>query len=160
ELETLEYFAEICQRPNVRVLAVPGSFNYSKLNNWGAREASGDVLGFLNNDLEVLHPEWLEEMVSLNMRRVVGCVGCKLTYPEGSIQHAGVVLVILGVAGHLYRKFDADSPFWFQHLQLVRQYSAVTAACLLVRRDVYAQTRGFDEESLQVAFNDIDFCLQ
>ncbi len=160
EPETLAYFNEIRQRPNLRILPVPGSFNYSRLNNLGVKEARGSILGFLNNDLETLHPEWLEEMVSQAARPEIGCVGCKLSYPDGSIQHAGVVLGILGVAGHIFRKFEADSPAWYQHIQLPRQYTAVTAACLLVRREVYDQTRGFNEESLKVAFNDIDFCLQ
>jgi glycosyltransferase involved in cell wall biosynthesis len=160
EPETLAYFNEISKHPRVRILSVPGPFNYSKLNNLGVKEARGSVLGFLNNDLEILHPDWLDEMVSQALRPEIGCVGCKLTYPDGSIQHAGVVLGILGVAGHIFRKFEANSPAWFQHIQVSRQYTAVTAACVLVRRDVYNQTRGFNEESLKVAFNDIDFCLQ
>lgn len=160
EAETLNYFKEISSRPNVRILSVPGEFNYSKLNNLACREAKGTVFGFLNNDLEILDKDWLEEMVTQALRPEIGCVGCKLTYPDGSIQHAGVILGILGVAGHLYRKFPEDSPAWFQHIQIARNYTAVTAACLFVRKEVYDQTQGFDESSLKVAFNDIDFCLQ
>lgn len=160
EEETLKYFAELSNRPNIRILKVPGEFNYSKLNNLACKEAKGTVFGFLNNDLEVLDGEWLDEMVSQALRPDIGCTGCKLTYPDGSIQHAGVILGILGVAGHLYRKFAEDSPTWFQHIQIVRNYTAVTAACLFIRREVYEQTDGFDETALKVAFNDIDFCLQ
>lgn len=160
EQETLEYLTELASRPNIRILKIPGAFNYSRLNNLACSEAKGTVFGFLNNDLEILDGGWLDEMVSQALRPDIGCVGCKLTYPDGSIQHAGVILGILGVAGHLYRKFAEDSPAWFQHIQITRNYTAVTAACLFIRREVYQQTHGFDETELKVAFNDIDFCLQ
>ena len=143
----------------IRILLRPEPFNFSRLNNSAVQEATGDVLAFLNNDIEVTHEEWLEEMLTLALQPHAGCVGAKLLYPDGRIQHAGIVLGLGGVAGHGHRFARADDPGYLGRLQCVQNVSAVTAACLLVRKRVFNQVGGFDE-SLTVAFNDVDFCLK
>jgi GT2 family glycosyltransferase len=159
EDETRRLFAELASDPAIRILSRPESFNFSRLNNSAVHEATGEILGFVNNDIEVTHGEWLDEMVTLALRPDVGCVGAKLLYPDGRIQHAGIVIGLGGVAGHGHRFARADDPGYLNRLRCVQNVSAVTAACLLVRRAVFAQFGGFDE-SLTVAFNDVDFCLK
>ena len=124
------------------------------------RQAHGDAVGLLNNDLEVISPGWLEEMVSQAMRPEIGCVGAMLYYPDDTVQHAGCVLGIGGVAGHAFKTQPRGTEGVFNRGRLVQNYSAVTAACLVVRKAIYAQVGGFDEQALAVAFNDIDFCLK
>ncbi|PTY05633.1 hypothetical protein DB347_14785 [Opitutaceae bacterium EW11] len=157
--DTLAYFAELTRR-GVRVLPYPKPFNYSAINNFAVRESSGELIGFLNNDLEAIHPEWLSEMASQASRPDIGCVGAMLYYPNEHIQHAGVVVGLGGVAGHAFRDFPRGTPGYFNRARLVQNYSAVTAACLVVRRSVFQQVGGFDETALAVAFNDIDLCLK
>jgi GT2 family glycosyltransferase len=142
------------------VLHQPGAFNYSAINNRAVHEARGEVVGLLNNDLEVITPDWLEEMVSQAIRPDIGCVGAMLYYPNDTIQHAGTVLGVGGVAGHAFRDFPRGTDGKFNRARLVQNYSAVTAACLVVRKDVYEQVAGLDEKELAVAFNDVDFCLK
>jgi GT2 family glycosyltransferase len=156
---TKRLFAELSADPAIRILPRPGLFNFSALNNSAAREATGSIVGLVNNDIEVTHGEWLSEMVALAARPETGCVGAKLLYPDGRIQHAGVVLGLRGIAGHAYRLAPADEPGYLDSLCAVHEVSAVTAACLLVRKEVYDQVSGLDE-SLTVAFNDVDFCLR
>ncbi|MDO6460609.1 glycosyltransferase family 2 protein [Granulosicoccaceae sp. 1_MG-2023] len=159
--ETLAYFDELTRRDSrVRVLRYDKPFNYSAINNFGARHAQGEVLGLINNDIEPLDGDWLREMVSHVMRPQVGCVGAKLYYPDDTVQHAGVVLGIGGVAGHAQKYYKRDADGYHKRLKLVQNYSAVTAACLLVRREVFEEVGGLDEEHLAVAFNDVDFCLR
>ncbi|TKJ86652.1 hypothetical protein PaeCFBP13512_19350 [Paenibacillus sp. CFBP13512] len=134
-------------------------FNYSKLNNFGCTKAEGELLLFLNNDIEVITPEWLEEMVGQAIRSRVGAVGAKLLYPDYTIQHAGVILGIGGVAGHSHKNFQSSEYGYFSRLKMVSNYSAVTAACLMVRKEICEEVEGFAED-LQVAFNDVDFCLK
>ena len=161
EPATTAYFDEIQQTDSrVRVLPYPHPFNYSAINNFGAREARGEVLGLVNNDIEVISPEWLTEMVSHVMRPEVGCVGAKLYFSDDTLQHAGVILGLGGVAGHSHKYFPRQSPGYFHRLQVVQNLSAVTAACLLVRKSVYMQVGGLEEQALRVAFNDVDFCLK
>jgi O-antigen biosynthesis protein len=148
---------------NVRVLRDDSPFNYSALNNNAATIAQGEVLVLLNNDTEVIEPRWLEIMVSHAVRPGIGPVGAKLLYPDNSIQHAGVVLGLggqSGAAGHAHYKFPGDSPGYFGRISLTSNFSAVTGACLAVRRDLYLKVGGLDEENLRVAFNDVDFCLK
>jgi len=159
EEKTRRLFAELSSDPSIRILAMPGPFNFSKLNNAAAREATGEILGLVNNDIEVTRDDWLDEMVALAMRAEVGCVGAKLLYPDGRIQHAGVVIGLGGVAGHGHRFARADEPGYLNRLCTVQNVSAVTAACLLIRREVFDQVGGLDE-GLTVAFNDVDFCLR
>ena len=159
--ETLAYFDELTERDDrVRVLQYDKPFNYSAINNFGARHARGDVIALINNDIEPIDGGWLREMVSHAMRPEIGCVGAKLYYPDDSIQHAGVVLGIGGVAGHSQKYYRRDADGYHYRLKLVQNYSAVTAACLLVRREIFEEVGGLNEEHLPVAFNDVDFCLR
>jgi len=134
-------------------------FNFSRINNLGAAAARGDILLLLNNDTEVIAPTWLEEMLSWTQRPSIGVVGAMLLYPDNTIQHAGVILGIGGVAGHSHKYLPAGTSGHFGRLLIPATYSAVTAACLMVRKQVFYQVGGLDEE-LQVAFNDIDFCCK
>jgi O-antigen biosynthesis protein len=158
--ETSAFFKEIASHPNVRVIPHPHPFNYSSINNEGVRHARGEIIGLLNNDVEVISPDWLTEMVSWAQIERVGCVGAKLYYLNDTIQHAGVILGIGGVAGHSHRRMRRDQNGYFSRLKVVQNLSAVTGACLLVRRSVFQQVGGLDEVRLKVAFNDVDFCLR
>ena len=160
EKPTLELLAELRADPRVRTISDDGPFNYAYLNNCGARAATKPFLCLLNNDIEVTDPGWLREMMSYAIREEIGCVGAKLYYPGGSIQHAGVVLGIGGVAGHAFLNKRANDPGYFGRLFVTSNYSALTGACLLVRRDRYFQVGGLDQDNLKIAFNDIDFCLK
>jgi len=159
--ETRQYLRELTrQHTSIRVIPYDNEFNYSALNNFAVRSARGSVIGLLNNDLEVISPEWLTEMVAHALRAEVGCVGAKLYYPNDTVQHAGVVLGIGGVAGHAHKHFPGNAQGYFARLQVQQNLSAVTAACLLVRKSVYLEVCGLEEEYLRVAFNDVDFCLR
>ena len=144
----------------VRVLRDDSPFNYSVLNNLAVRHARGTIVGLLNNDLEVINGDWLDEMASQAVRPGIGCVGAMLYYPNNTIQHAGVILGVGGVAAHAFRDLERGSEGRFNRARLVQNYSAVTAACLVIRKAVYEQVGGLDEKELAVAFNDIDFCLK
>lgn len=156
---TKRLFARLAADPAVRVLPRPEPFNFSRLNNSAAREARGSILGLVNNDIEAVEAGWLTEMVSLAARREVGCVGARLHYADGRLQHGGIILGLGGVAGHVYRFATGTEEGYLRRLCAVQNVSAVTAACLLIRRDVYHEVGGLDE-SLSVAFNDVDFCLK
>lgn len=160
EPEALDYLEALAHRPGVRVLRYDHPFNYSAINNFAARHAGGTLIGLVNNDVEVITPGWLDEMARLALRPDVGCVGAKLYYPDETIQHAGVVLGLGGVAGHVFKHFPRDAEGYFGRLQLAHNVSAVTAAVLLLRRDVFEEVGGLDEVHLKVAFNDIDLCLK
>ena len=134
-------------------------FNYSALNNFGAQYATGEYLLLLNNDTEVITPGWLEEMVMYAQQKRVGCVGAKLLYPDDTIQHAGVGFGIGGVAGHLHKYFPATSDGYMGRLNYVQDVYGDTAACLLIRKEIYDEVHGLDE-SYAVAFNDVDFCVR
>ena len=144
----------------VTVIRDEQSFNYSALNNVAAARAQGELLLLLNDDVEVMGGDWLEEMVTQVLRPGVGIVGAKLNYPNGTIQHAGVTLGVYGVAGHLHRGVDRFDLGYLGDLAITRQVSAVTGACMLVRREVWADLGGLDAQNLAVAFNDVDFCLR
>ncbi|WP_374520577.1 glycosyltransferase family 2 protein [Hydrogenophaga sp.] len=144
----------------VRVLRYDHPFNYSAINNHAVAQAYGSVIGLINNDIEVISPDWLTEMVSHAVRPDVGCVGAKLLYPDDTIQHAGVVLGIGGVANHALRQLPASSPGYFGRLWATHNPSAVTGACLLMRKAVFDEVGGLDAEHLRVAFNDVDLCLK
>jgi glycosyltransferase involved in cell wall biosynthesis len=144
----------------VRIKPFPAPFNYSAINNFAAQHARGTVLGLLNNDLEVIHGDWLDEMVSQALRPGIGCVGAMLYYPNDTIQHAGVIIGLGGVAGHAFRDFARNTEGVFNRARLVQNYGAVTAACLVIRKEIFDQVKGLDDKNLAVAFNDIDFCLR
>jgi GT2 family glycosyltransferase/2-polyprenyl-3-methyl-5-hydroxy-6-metoxy-1,4-benzoquinol methylase len=160
DARTIAYLDGLARTGRARVLPYDHPFNYSAINNFAAREAGGDVLCLLNNDMEIITPEWLDEMVAHAVRPEIGAVGAKLLYPNGSIQHAGVVTGICGVAAHVMKHLAGDAPGYQAFAQLTRDVSAVTGACLVVRRAVYEQVGGLDAERLAIAFNDIDFCLK
>jgi GT2 family glycosyltransferase len=144
----------------VRVLRHDAEFNFSELNNLGVKVARGSLICLMNNDIEILTADWLEEMASHAVRDGVGCVGARLWYPGGlGLQHGGVILGVGGVAGHAHLNARRGNPGYFGRAVLLQSYSAVTAACLLVRRAIYERVGGLDEK-LRVAFNDIDFCLR
>lgn len=158
--QALDYFADLAQQGKVRLFEYQHAFNYSAINNFAVTKADGEFLVLMNNDIEILSPNWLDEMVSHLMRPSVGCVGAKLYYPNGTLQHAGVITGLGGVAGHSHKHFPGDHPGYFKRLQLTQVLSAVTAACLGVRKSVFEQVGGLNEQDLTVAFNDVDFCLK
>ena len=158
---TLEFLQRLEQREaRVRVLRWPGPFNFSAIVNAAAGEACGELLLLLNNDVRPLHREWLSELVSQALRPEIGGVGAKLYFPDGRVQHGGVILGIGGVAGHAHKHLDRGEAGYFGRLQLVQNLSAVTGACLMVRRELFDAVGGFDAEQLPVSFNDVDFCLR
>lgn len=157
--KTKSYFRKLVQQ-GVKVLSYPGRFNFSAINNYAVGFASGEIVGLVNNDIEALHAGWLEEMLGHLMSPGVGAVGAKLLWPNGMVQHGGVLLGVGNVAGHFGNLLaDAD---WGDHgrNQLVQQVSAVTAACLLLRKRDYIGVGGMDENAFPVAFNDVDLCLK
>jgi glycosyltransferase involved in cell wall biosynthesis len=161
EDETLQFFAEITQQDRrVKVLAYDYPFNYSAINNFGVSSTDGELVGLINNDIEVISPDWLTEMVSHAIRPDIGCVGAKLYYGNNLIQHAGVILGIGGVANHSHKMFPRHAFGYFARLVCPQNLSAVTAAVLLVKREIYQQVGGLNETALKVAFNDVDFCLK
>lgn len=160
EPETIAYLDELRQIPNVRVIPYDRPFNYSAINNHAVSRANGTIIGLVNNDIEVISPDWLTEMVSWAVQADIGCVGAKLYYPDGTIQHAGVVLGVGGVANHILLGARHDDPGYFGRALVVGNVSAVTAACLLVRKEVFLEVGGLEEEHLTVAFNDVDLCLK
>ena len=144
---------------NVRVVYYKGPFNYSAINNYGARFTEGEHLLLLNNDTEIITPDWIQEMLMFSQRPDVGAVGAKLYYPDDTIQHAGIAVGLLTLAGHLHRGFDRYHPGYMGRLVYAQDFSAVTGACLMVRKTVWDEIGGLDE-SFEVAFNDVDFCMR
>lgn len=143
----------------VRIVRDDAPFNYSRLNNLAATQAQGDVICLMNNDIEILTPDWMEEMLSFAHQPDIGCVGARLWFPDGRLQHAGVITGLGGVAGHPNKYLPRGHLGYFGRAILTQRFSAVTAACLMVRRTVWDQVYGLDER-LAVAFNDVDFCLR
>lgn len=159
ESRTIELLDKLRTDPSIRILPQPVPFNFSALNNAAVRVSTGDVVGFINDDIEVLGGDWLEQMLILAEREQVGCVGAKLLYPDQRIQHGGIVLGLYGLAGHAHRFANHDDSGYLGRLRSIQNVSAVTAACLLARKRVFEEAGGFDE-GLAVAFNDVDFCLR
>lgn len=160
EPQTKAYFATLAERKNVRVVSAPGPFNYSRLINLGAAEARGELLMALNNDIEAIVPDWLDELVGQASRPEVGLVGCLLLYPDRSVQHAGVIIGLGGVAGHIFAKTKPRDPGYAARVVVAQDMSAVTGACHLMRRDLFNRLGGLDAAHLAVAYNDIDLCLR
>jgi glycosyltransferase involved in cell wall biosynthesis len=160
EPETLAYFKKLKKEKAARIIAYNKPFNYSAINNFAVKKAKGSIVGLINNDIEVISPDWLTEMVSWAVQPDVGCVGAKLYYADDTIQHAGVILGLGGVAGHSHKHFPRDHPGYFFRLKVIQNFSAVTAACLIVRKEIYEEVGGLNAKDLEVAFNDVDFCLK
>ena len=161
ETATLAYFKTLMQQDaRVRVIRHDAPFNYSELNNLGVAQSRGKIIGLINNDLAVIHEAWLSEMVSHALRPEIGAVGAKLLYPNETLQHAGVIVGLGGMAGHgfkhLPKAFAGDH--WRPHL--TQNYTAVTGACLLMRREIFEEVGGLNAKDLKVAFNDVDLCLK
>ena len=152
--------------PRVRFLDYKKTFNYSAINNWGvANHAKGEHVLLLNNDIEIIHADWLKSLLEHSQRSEVGAVGGMLIYPNNTIQHAGLIIGMghkrgTEVAGHIHKHFPLTSHGYLNRINLSQNLSAVTAACLMVKRDIYNEVNGFDEQQLAIAFNDVDFCLR
>lgn len=159
--DTLDYLRrQEEEHSNLRVLRYPHAFNYAAINNWAAAQAGGDILVLINNDIEVLHPDWLKQMVAQMLRPGVGLVGAKLRWPNGMVQHGGVVVGVYGLAAHVGNTLIHSDPGYLGTNQLDRQFSAVTAACMLVHRQLYQRLGGLQEHRYPITFNDVDFCLR
>lgn len=156
--EIFQYYKEISQK-GVRLLRWKKEFNYSAINNFGAAHAKGEFLLFLNNDVTVITPDWLTELAGLCQRKEVGAAGVKLLYPDNTIQHAGCVIGIGGIAGHMFVDMPANRTGYLHKASLLQDMSAVTAACMIMKKQVFDQVGGFTEK-LAVAFNDVDLCLK
>ena len=156
--ETFDYYKQL-KSERIKVVYWEGTFNYSAINNFGVRAAKGDFLILLNNDVEIITENWIEEMLSNCQRKAVGIVGVKLYYPDDTVQHAGIIIGIGGVAGNIFTGLPRRFTGYFHKASIQQDLSAVTAACMMVKRSVYEEAGGL-EEKLQVAFNDVDFCLR
>ena len=160
EEETFQYYEYLKKTyPCVKVCVWKGEFNFSAINNFAAGYASGEYFLLLNNDIEVISPSWLEEMLGYCQRPDVGIVGAKLYYPDDTIQHAGVVIGMGGIAGHILCRANGNEAGYNGRLVTVQDMSAVTAACMIVKKEIFDAVGGLSED-LQVAFNDIDFCIK
>jgi glycosyltransferase involved in cell wall biosynthesis/2-polyprenyl-3-methyl-5-hydroxy-6-metoxy-1,4-benzoquinol methylase len=158
--KTLEYLDQLNRQEGVKVIRYNHPFNFSAINNFAAKASQGELFCFMNDDIEIIAPGWLDEMVSQGMRPEIGAVGARLWYPDGRLQHGGVVLGLGGVAGHAMKYSYVGNRGYMGRSVLVQNYTAVTAACMLVRRCVFEEVGGFDEENLAVAFNDVDICIR
>lgn len=160
ENETLDYLTEISANTQIRVIKYPHPFDFSAINNFAANQADGELLLFLNNDTEVISNEWLEAMIEHTVRPEIGAVGARLLYPNNTVQHAGVILGIGGIADHSHKHFSDQHSGYFGRAKAIQNVSAVTGACLMVRKSIFTELGGFNEKDLAIAYNDIDFCLR
>ena len=158
--DAIRLLQQIAAEPRTRVIQHPGPFNFSAMCNAGARATQARVLLFLNNDIAMLDPGWLKAMVRWAIRPDIGVVGAKLLFPNGQLQHAGVVLGFGGIAGHIYRRLPKDYSGYLAQLVAPHEVAAVTGACMAVERSKFEAVGGFDTEHLPVDLNDIDFCLR
>lgn len=158
--DTFEYYEEIQKNnDNIKVVYWEKGFNYSAINNYGATYAEGEYILLLNNDVEVINDDWLDNMLQLAQRKDVGCVGAKLYYPDNTIQHGGIIVGLGGAAAHAHRGFRRKEYGYFLRLGIVQNISAVTGACLLIKKSTFNEVNGLDE-TFEVAYNDVDFCLR
>ena len=158
EKETFEYIKQISSIPNIKIFDYLDSFNWSKINNFGALKSDGDVFVFLNNDTEIISPDWLTQLVGDSIQEGVGSVGAKLFFEDNTIQHAGIVLGLNGLAGHLFAgEYESEIPKLYNNYR--RNVSAVTGACVAINREVFEEIHGFDE-TFEVNFSDIEICLR
>jgi len=162
DLPVLEYLKSLERdHPNIHILKYNKPFNYSAINNYAVTKAKGSILGLINNDTEVITPEWLIEMISHAIRPEIGCVGAMLYYPDGTIQHAGVIVGMHGVADHAFKGLkNIHKNDYFHYLTSIRNSKAVTAAALIIKRNLFHKVGGLDGFNLKVAFNDVDICLK
>ncbi len=157
--ETFDLYQRWAAKPNVRILRWEMPFNYGAVNNFAVREARGELVLLMNNDIEVINPDWLEHMVGLATKPGVGVVGAKLYYPDKSVQHAGVIIGMGEVAGHVNVGVPGDNLGYLGRLVCVQNFSAVTGACMMVRKEIYEEVGGLDEE-YPLCYSDIDLCLK
>lgn len=158
---TLEYLKNLSHKGIAKILNYDKSFNFAAINNFAVRSVQGKHLLFLNDDVEIISNEWLAALVEHSQREEVGAVGVKLLYPSGKIQHAGIMLGVGGVAGHAYKYSKKDDASGLSYRKdVIQNVSAVTAACLMTRKEIFNEVKGFDEINLPVSFNDVDFCLK
>ncbi|MBV6304446.1 glycosyltransferase [Candidimonas humi] len=157
---TLQYFSEISANSKVRVVRDERDFNYSALNNSAVNLATGEYVCLLNNDIEVISPRWLDEMMGHAIQNKTGVVGARLWYPDDTLQHGGVITGIKGVANHAHKHLPKGMRGYFSRAALIQNLSVVTAACLLVKKAIYLEVGGLNEADLKIAFNDVDFCLR
>jgi GT2 family glycosyltransferase len=160
EPDTLNYLADLEQQPGIRLLRRPGPFNFSALNNEAVSLAKGELIALMNNDVEVTHGGWLATMAANALRPEIGAVGAKLLFDDGTVQHAGILLGIGGIAGHAHKYLDARAEGYQMRLQFAHNVSAVTAATLVIRRSVFLEVGGFDAKTFAVNYNDVDLCLR
>ena len=158
--KALKYFQELAEKPNVTVLRDDAPFNYSHLNNMAVATCGGEIVCLLNNDTEVITSGWLNEMVSHAIRPGIGAVGARLWYPDNTLQHGGVVLGIGVLADHIHTGLRRDNGGYFGRAWLIQNLSAVTGACLVIKKSTYLQVGGLNEQNLPVSFNDVDFCIR
>lgn len=157
--EIFQYYKELSQDPRIRLLRWKKEFNYSAINNYGVRHANGEYLLFLNNDVTVITPGWIKELLGVCQRPEVGAAGVKLIYPDDTIQHAGCVIGLGGIAGHMFVDMPANRTGYLHKASILQDMSAVTAACMMMKRTAFEEAGGFTEK-LSVAFNDVDLCLK
>ena len=157
--EIFQYYKELSQDPRIRLKKKKKEFNYSAINNYGVRHANGEYLLFLNNDVTVITPGWIKELLGVCQRPEVGAAGVKLIYPDNTIQHAGCVIGLGGIAGHMFVDMPANRTGYLHKASILQDMSAVTAACMMMKRTAFEEAGGFTEK-LSVAFNDVDLCLK
>lgn len=157
---SLKYFEELNASKIVNLINYPGIFNYAAINNFAVGHTSGEFLLFLNNDTEIITDDWIESMLEFAQLDDVGCVGAKLIYPNDKIQHAGVVIGLGGYAAHSHRGADRNDKGYLSSIEIIREYSAVTAACLMISKSKFIEVQKFDEINFPVAYNDVDLCLK
>jgi len=158
--EVLAFLDRMGKHEQVRVLRYDRSFNFSAMNNLAVEQAKGEVVCLLNNDTEVISPDWLDEMIGHLLQSKVGVVGAKLYFPDGRVQHAGDLVGVGGVANHAHAFLQSNEPGYCNRAMVAQDMSAVTAACMVTRRSLYLELGGLDEKNLPVAFNDVDYCLR
>lgn len=160
QAETLAFLQSIASQPKVRVIEYNKEFNYSAINNFAVRHADTELVLFLNNDTEIITPEWLDEMVAKMQNDSVGVVGARLLYADNRVQHAGVIVGLGGAAGHPFRYIKANEGGYFGLAKISRNMSAVTGACLMTKKSLFTKLGGFEEENLAITYNDVDYCLK
>jgi GT2 family glycosyltransferase len=159
EQETFTLYDCLLQNPNINLIRYDRPFNFSAMNNYAVSQVRSPYILFLNNDIEVISGEWLSSMIEHIQRVGVGAVGAKLMYPDNTVQHAGVIIGICGIAGHSHRYFPAGNHGYLGRADIVQDVSAVTAACMIMKKEFFVELKGFDED-LIVAYNDVDLCLR